>query len=401
MFTTLLGGVMIRLLIKNKKMLKTIRTNLPRFYSIVLSLSFLGAIASPIIVSADQYTQQIQAIQGQNAQVNSNIASLQGEASNYQQEIDDLQTQISGLEAQIQATEGQITSIQNEIAANKVKLAQEKATLSSIIQSMYVDGHMTTLESLATSSNISDFVTKIEYQNLVQQQIQADLTSINQTQTTLNQQNTDLSITLQSQQTENSQLASSQNQVSGLLAMDQQQQASYTQQLQQNNAQISQLQQEEAAYIARIESGGTTVYGSACDPSQGDSYPEPWCGAEMDSLVDNWGMYNRECVSYTAWKVHESGENMPYWGGEGDAYEWISNAENDGIPVSSTPQAGDVGIYPRSGVSPLGHAVYVESVNANGTINISQYNANNEGDYSMVYNLPISGTGIQFINFGG
>jgi surface antigen len=118
-------------------------------------------------------------------------------------------------------------------------------------------------------------------------------------------------------------------------------------------------------------------------------------------MVDNWGMYNRECVSYTAWKVYESGETMPYWGGEGDAYQWVGNAESDGIPVSSTPQAGDVGIYPKSGVSPLGHAVYVESVNSNGTINISQYNANDEGDYSMVYNLPISGTGIQFINFGG
>jgi len=401
MFTTLLGGVMIRLLIKNKKMLKTIRTNLPRFYSIVLSLSFLGAIASPIIVSADQYTQQIQAIQTQNAQVNSDISGLQGEASTYQQQIDNLQSQISGLQSQIQTTQSQITATQNAIAANQVKLATEKATLANILQSMYVDGNMTTLESLATSKNLSDFVTKIEYQNLVQQQIQADLTSINQTQATLNQQNIDLTRTLQSQQNENSQLSSEQSQESGLLALDQQQQVAYTQQLQQNNAQISQLQQEEAAYIARIESGGTTVYGSACDPSQGDTYPEPWCGASMDSMIDNWGMYNRECVSYTAWKVYESGDTMPYWGGSGDAYQWIGDAENAGIPVSSTPQAGDVGIYPRSGVSPLGHAVYVESVNSDGTINISQYNANNQGDFSMVYNLPISGTGIEFINFGG
>jgi peptidoglycan hydrolase CwlO-like protein len=401
MFTTLIGGVMIRLLIKNKKMLKTIRTNLPRFYSIVLSLSFLGAIASPIIVSADQYTQQIQAIQTQNSQVNSDIASLQGEASSYQQEISDLQTQISSLQIQMQETENQITSIQGEIVANQVKLAQEKNTLAQIIKSMYVDGNMTTLESLATSKSISDFVTKIEYQNIVQQQIQSDLTSINQTQSTLDVQNANLSVTLESQKTENSQLASEQSNQTSLLAMDQQQQATYTQQLQQNNAQISQLQQEEAAYIARIESGGTTVYGSACDASQGDTYPEPWCGATMDSLVDNWGMYNRECVSYTAWKVYESGDTMPYWGGEGDAYQWIGDAESDGIPVSTTPQAGDVGIYPKSGVSPLGHAVYVESVNSNGTINISQYNANNNGDYSMVYNLPISGTGIKFINFGG
>lgn len=390
MFTTLSGGVMIRLLIKNKKMLKTIRTNLPRFYSLVLSLSFLGAIASPIIVSADQYTQQIQALQTQNTQVDNNIANLQDEASSYQQEIDTLETQISSLQEQIQSTEGQITTIQNEITANQIKLAQEKATLASILQSMYVDGHMTTLESLATSNNISEFVTKIEYQNLVQQQIQGDLASINQTQATLNQQNASLAITLQSQQTENSQLSSEQSQESGLLAMDQQQQSAYTQQLQTNNAQLVQLEAEEAAQIAKDESGGTIVYGNC--GSSNDTYPNPWCSSPQDSMNDSWGMLNRECVSYAAWMVASSGKYMPPWGKEqlGNAGQWISDAENAGIPVSRTPQAGDVAILPATGpdgISPVGHAMYVMGVNSDGTINVSEYNARVTGGFDEAFNI--------------
>ena len=155
---------MIIPLIKNKNMVKKIRTNLPRFYSVIISLSFLGTILAPGAVFADQLTQQIQSLQAQNGQVQQNISSLQTQASTYQQALSNLQAQISAIQAQIAQTQAQISAIQAKIAANQALLTQEKATLANILQSMYVDGHMTTLESLATSQNMSDFVTKIEYQ---------------------------------------------------------------------------------------------------------------------------------------------------------------------------------------------------------------------------------------------
>jgi len=378
-------------------MLKKIRISLPRFYSVILSMSFLGTIFAPGIVFADQYTQQIQNLQIQNSQVTQNISSLQVQANNYQQAVNNLQGQISVMQTQITNTQNQISSTQAKIAANQILLAQQKNTLANIMQSMYVDGHMTTLESLATSQNMSDFVTKIEYQNIVQQQIQGDLNTINQTQLTLNQQNHVLSETLATLDIQNNQLSSEEGSEANLLAMTQQAQTAYTQQLQANNTQMAQLQAEEAQAIANAERGSTIVLGGACDPAQGDTYPEPWCGSSMDSMLDSWGMYNRECVSYAAWKVAESGAYMPYWGGVGDAYQWIGDAEASGIPVSSTPKAGDVAILPKGPYSPLGHAMYVESVNSNGTINISQYNANNNGDFSIAYNVNPSS--MEFINF--
>ncbi|HEY5267996.1 MAG TPA: CHAP domain-containing protein [Candidatus Saccharimonadales bacterium] len=388
---------MIDLLIKNKKMLKTIRISLPRFYSVILSLSFFGAIITPSLVYADQYTQQIQALQVQNSQVNQNLSVLENQASTYQQEINNLQIQISALQSQIADTQNQINTIQAEIVANQALLVQEKNTLANILQSMYVDGHMTTLESLATSNDISDFVTKVEYQNIVQQQIQSGLTKINQTQTTLNQQNVTLSRTLASQQTENSQLASEQSQQGNLLAMDQQQQTAYTQQLQTNNTQLAQLEAEEAALIARDEAGGTIISGN-CGTSN-DTYPEPWCSSGPDSTFDSWGMYNRECVSYAAWMVASTGKYMPKWGyeGEGNAYQWINDAEAAGYSVSRTPQAGDVAILPATSGSPLGHAMYVMGVNSNGTINVSEYNA--KVAYGFDEALNINPAYYYYINF--
>ena len=76
----------------------------------------------------------------------------------------------------------------------------------------------------------------------------------------------------------------------------------------------------------------------------GGGYPAKWCERPRTTVIDNWGMYNRECVSYTAFRVAASGRYMPYWGGFGNANQWDDNARAAGIPVDGNPQAGDVAI---------------------------------------------------------
>ena len=54
-----------------------------------------------------------------------------------------------------------------------------------------------------------------------------------------------------------------------------------------------------------------------------------------------------------------------YWGNAG--YNWISAAQSAGYSTGSKPAAGAIGVQP-------GHVVYVESVNADGSANISEMN---------------------------
>jgi surface antigen len=170
--------------------------------------------------------------------------------------------------------------------------------------------------------------------------------------------------------------------------MNQSQQASYNQQISANSGRIAELRREQIAANSRfIGAAGT---GSAC----GGGYPAKWCEIAQDSVIDSWGMYNRECVSYTAFKVAASGRYMPYWGGYGNANQWDDNARAAGIPVDTSPRAGDVAISNRG---TYGHAMYVESVNGNGTINISQYNAALDGRYSTRSGMDPSG--LYFIHF--
>jgi surface antigen len=239
---------------------------------------------------------------------------------------------------------------------------------------------------IASSKSISDFIDKQEYRNKIRDAIQESLKQIKDLQVKLTAQRQEVEHVLADQKTMQAQLADQENQKNQLLAETQGQEAAYQQLTNDKNSKIADLRAQQRAANARFI--GSAGSGPAC----GGGYPGLYCNASMDSVVDSWGMYNRECVSYTAWKVASTGRYVPY--GLGNANMWPGGARAAGVPVDTTPKAGDVAIW---NIGYYGHAMYVESVNGNGTINISQYNADWNGTFSYAYN--ISPSGLQFIHF--
>jgi surface antigen len=125
-----------------------------------------------------------------------------------------------------------------------------------------------------------------------------------------------------------------------------------------------------------------------------NSYPTIWKNAPKDSLGDSWRMNNRECVSYTAWKVYETYHYMPIFpDGYRDAKFWVIDAINAKIPTGIQPMVHSVGIKAKG---TTGHSVWVEHINPNGTIHISQYNANEDGQYGEDDISPVGYTFIYF-----
>jgi surface antigen len=155
----------------------------------------------------------------------------------------------------------------------------------------------------------------------------------------------------------------------------------------QQQQQIASLQ---AAQLAANRSlGGSVVAG---DPQHG-GYPLAWdTPLAQDSRLDSWGMYNRECVSYAAWKVYQTYGHMPYWGGVGNANQWVGDAKAASIPTGSTPQVHAVAIDTHGY---YGHAMWVEAVNGD-MIYVSQYNYNLDGRYSEMW---VNGTNLTYIYF--
>lgn len=85
----------------------------------------------------------------------------------------------------------------------------------------------------------------------------------------------------------------------------------------------------------------------------------------------NYGGGNTYDYGYCTWYVkNRRGNSLP--NNLGNANTWYSRAAAQGMAVGSVPRPGAVGTTTRGA---LGHVVYVESVNGDGSINISEMNA--------------------------
>jgi peptidoglycan DL-endopeptidase CwlO len=317
------------------------------------------------------------------------VNGLLSEATSYQDAINNLQAQIDAIRAALADNQAKQVEVQRQIIEAQAKIDQQKAYLSESVKVMYIDGQLSSIEQLASSRNLSDYIDKEEYRTSVQNKIDEMIKEIAALQLKLQGQKQDLDVLIANQKQQNDQLAAAQSQQQQMLAYNESQQAAYNQQISSNNGKIAELRRQQVIANSRFL-GGTAGTGSPC----GGGYPARWCNLPMDAVIDTWGMYNRECVSYTAFRVAASGRYMPYWGGIGNANQWDDNARRAGIPVDQSPRVGDVAV---SNAGYYGHVMYVEGVNGDGTINISQYNAGFDGLYSVRYNLPVGN--LVFIHF--
>jgi surface antigen len=358
---------------------------------IALAIGVIGGVA---IVHADKYDDQIAALAAQNAATQNLLNGVSEQAANYQAVVDALQTQINAVQAALVASQAQQAELEAKIAANQAIIDTKKTQLAATIKALYIDGQVSSLEQLASSRNLSDYIDKEEYRNKVQASLNGAIKEINVLQDELKKQKVQVDQLIASQQVEKNQLAAAQAQQAQLLAYSQAQQAAYTTQISANKSQIGELRRQQAIENTRYNIGNFRG-----DPGNG-GYPNVWAYAAQDSMIDSWGMYNRECVSYTAFKVHQDyiqGKNshdMPWWGGQGNANQWDDNARAAGIPVDSNPTPGSIAV---SNAGFYGHVMYVEQVSADKSqIYISQYNQQLTGQYSEGWRYT---TGLVFIHF--
>lgn len=94
---------------------------------------------------------------------------------------------------------------------------------------------------------------------------------------------------------------------------------------------------------------------------------------------------NTYAPGYCTWYAKNMRPDLP--NNLGNAYTWVSRAAAQGIPTGSVPRAGAIG---QAG----NHVVYVESVNGDGSVNVSEMN------YSGLYvrsTRTVSGGSFQYI----
>lgn len=368
----------------NKKTIWRYRYGVLPVLVIALVLS-LGATALPN-VAADSIGDEIERLQKENAANRNTVAQLQDQAVSYQDAINRLQSQITLLQGQINDNLAKQAALRQQIIENQANLDRQRAILGSDIKAMYVDGQPSTLEMLASSGSLGDFVDKEQYRTNVQTKIQETLKKINQLQAELKKQKQAVDQLLQDLQLQRGQLDAARAQQSQLLAYNQSQQAEYNNKTKANQSRIADLVAQQLRVNNATPDGGYYFLrfpggANSFDPG---SYPYRNWGFSMSTAPgcndndgpDKWGYCTRQCVSYAAWAVEASGRSAPRY--YGNARDWVSAAYHSGIPVYRDPQPGDVAI---STAGTWGHAMYVEKVDGN-QIFVSQYNQQLTGQFS-------------------
>ncbi len=355
--------------------------------AVAVALAVTGSALPGLQASvwADQFQDQINSLNSQNADTRALVNDLQSQAASYEDAISKLQAQIDGLQGAINANVALQTDLQRQIAEAQAEIDRQRAVLAQDIKAMYVDGTPDTLEMLATSKNLSEFVDKQEYRTRVQNKIQDTMARIAELQKQLQTQKAKVEALLKEQQAQQAQLDADRAKQQEMLSYNQGQQAAYNDQIRSNSNKIAELR---AAQIAANRKLGSQAVAFSGD----NTYP--WQNRGFNDGLDDWGMYIRQCVSYTAWKVNEAYGNMPGWGWQvkGNANEWVGNARAMGIPTGSTPKPGSVGI---SFAGYYGHAVWIEAVSGNQVL-VSEYNYDWAGNFRRAYYPASSFTYIYF-----
>lgn len=146
-----------------------------------------------------------------------------------------------------------------------------------------------------------------------------------------------------------------------------------------------------------------------------DDYPIAYRTSSPND-VDPWAFYFRECTSFVAWRLNRdrpvSGGTSFFFNGKyaeiptlnplsGQPSDRFSNAEfwhqralSFGVRVDTTPAIGAVAHWGLGELSNLpggGHVAYVERVNSDGSVDVTEYNYGaSPNDHQFGYRLDVS-----------
>jgi surface antigen len=132
-------------------------------------------------------------------------------------------------------------------------------------------------------------------------------------------------------------------------------------------------------------------WGPTPDTTKGWTEPDSWSSR---------GYGYRNCTDYVAWKEGTIGVSVPRtWGNGGDWYSSAPTSEQ-----STTPAAWDAAVKPSTWANGKetdpGHVAFVESVNSDGTITVSEYNHDAAGDGDTWTGPPSDRGFTEFVDFG-
>lgn len=345
----------------------------------------------PSVASADQYDAKIQALKQKISGYQDQANALREQAKTLQNTLSQLASDKAAIQTQIDLYQTQYDQLVKDIDATKKRIEDNRKATGQLIVESSMSGDVPLIVRLASSENLADYIDNEVSRTRVRDSIVQKTEENVKLKQQLEQKQSEVKVVLDQQKDSRTALQNKESEQSQLLEATQGNEATYQKMIQDSDGEMKRLQEEQrkqnqASLGGRLPAptGGTGGY----------PYVSGWQGGVggFSSLVDPWGFYYQQCTSYVAWKIYDSGKNMPAWG---SMYR-VANAKN-------WPEfTSNKGYEPRKGAAAVmtsgtyGHVMYVEEVYGNGQIRVSDYNLGFDGVYRT---YDRSASGLVYIYF--
>lgn len=360
--------------------------------SVVTLLLIGGSIAylQTRPASADQYDDKIALLQADMARYQAEADRLNAESSSLSNALAQLTNEKNALQAQINVNQAQHDKLIVQIADTEIEIKKNQDALGETIADLYLDDNVSTIEIMASSENIGDFIDKQEYRNSVKEQLNVTIKKVQTLKEQLTTQKEDIAKVLASQKSARDTLVAKESEQATLLAQTQNDESKYQSMIKDSEKQIADAKAAQAALRARtVKTGGYTLV----DAGSLTSYPWNESNCPMWGYLstqgadgnggDGRGYGCRQCASYVAWRIARETGIYYRWGNGGD---FARNAINAGYQnLGNNPQPGSIAVMWGN----PGHVAWVEAVDGNKVL-VSQYNYNYGAGWGMYSTMWLS-----------
>jgi len=281
--------------------------------------------------------------------------------------IDQLNSEIDALNAQIAENENEIKTLKVQIEKTETKLNEDRNALAKMLIDMHFEDNSEPIRILAGSKSISDLAEKQAREDVVKQQIAATSEKIKQEKEELDAKKISVEAKLSENQANKNNVASKRAEQEAL-----------KQQYEQNADEASVV----ASYwenllqkLAYTPPSNTTGWGTR-NYYAVNTYDERYnCPGSNMSYYTFYGGAVCQCTSYVSWKAYEKWGIINTWNGH--AYNYVNAigyyVPNSGIRTYVNREAAANTIAVKTD-GDYGHVMWVESINNDGTINVTEYN---------------------------
>lgn len=351
-------------------------------------------------------SQECLAAQKKEAEYRAEANKNAGIASTYEAAVAQFNSEIAAIEASIAANQAIADDLAAQILETEKKLNIQQDALAELLIDIHFSGDAEPIRLLASSKSISDFAEKQTREEVIKTEISLASAKVKKLKADLEQQKATIDDLIAEQNEKRAEVAAKRAEKTELMAKYKDKASEYAKY-------ADQARKDKEALMDEIadETAACQYTGKKAPYAYENTYPQRnqcpityiWSGPNRNISYPSAGLIC-QCTSYAGHKAQTTyGISFSSWG---DAKNWGWDKNGDplsskgGYRVDTVVEAGTVAV---SKCGKYGHVMWVEGVNSDGTINVTEYNnygssaSGKKTDFGARTGVSVSG--LRFIHF--